>query len=130
MAGLDVYYRGAYLAPSPTSSCFSILGIIFLKEDQLTDMEWAVITLKHEYGHIEQERRLGTIKYLIIVGIPSLVSYELSQHWDYIEDNYFNLTVERGADYYGGVAENERGHSWLSDIDWFFFKLLVLHDFS
>lgn len=68
-------------------------------------------TLKHEYGHCLQSRRLGWL-YLIVIGLPSLLGniYDRLFHknWDCEEAYkwYYNQLWEKWADELGGVKRN------------------------
>jgi len=53
----------------------------------------------------------------IHVAIPSVLTNCVARVLPAAFRNYYNFSYERVADYYGGVTEDEREHSWLSDID-------------
>ena len=56
-----------------------------------------VDSIKHEYGHSVQSRRLGWL-YLTVIGLPSLL-------WAifYRGNNYYSFYTEKWADKLGGV---------------------------
>ena len=88
-------YKGALLVPLlffPSSYAFG--GMIHLKDDDSLN----ITTLKHESGHISQERILGPKKYVASIGIPSLIGYALDYFGIIPPNVYFNLPWERGAD--------------------------------
>ena len=65
------------------------VGIIFLDPRENAD------TLRHEYGHTVQLRRLGLFRYLFCIGIPS---------WrDWGKEPYYDRPWEVTADVFGGV---------------------------
>ena len=75
-------------------------------------------TIKHEYGHIEQQILLGPVTYLILIGIPSF--FELS------DKEYYYRPWEITADVFGGVTSFERMEEGFSKRD---IKDLVLGTF-
>ncbi len=88
---------------------WAIFRTIFLthKEDNDT-LEEKSNTLNHEYGHILQERELGTGRYFVQVAIPSVIGCVLYNSGnDFIRANYFNLPWERDADRRGNVTRDE-----------------------
>ena len=75
-------------------------------------------TVKHEYGHINQQLILGPITYLVFIGIPSY--FELS------DKEYYYRPWEITADIFGGVTKLERMEEGFSERD---IKDLVLGTF-
>ncbi len=59
-------------------------------------------TKKHEYGHYLQNKMYGPL-YLIIVGIPSVITNLLSKKYKYIKDTYYTRWPENNADKLGNV---------------------------
>ncbi|MBQ6331499.1 MAG: RHS repeat-associated core domain-containing protein, partial [Clostridia bacterium] len=107
-----VYYRGALLVAfsEPERGSFAVCGTIFVN----TYYKFEPTDLKHEYGHIIQERRLGTIAYIKRVAIPSVIGFYASKVSVWVKNNYYNLPVERSADFNAGISNGERSHSWWS----------------
>lgn len=54
-------------------------------------------TIKHEYGHLVQEKKYGELFYIIYVAIPSIT------HRESDPIKYYSYPWEYGADIYGGV---------------------------
>ena len=83
---------------------WSIGGTIFLNHD-LDDKTSAVKTnmLRHEYGHILQERKYGKTKYLLIVAVPSVTYNLISRGNEAASNNYYNMPWEYDADIRGNV---------------------------
>ena len=79
-------------------------GTIFLNHniDKYSN-EYKTQYLNHEYGHILQEKRLGTVKYTFSVAIPSAVYNLLSRNNDKLSANYYNMPWEFEADIRGSV---------------------------
>jgi hypothetical protein len=63
---------------------------------------WVDRFLAHEYGHCRQSEILGPL-YLIIVGIPSFIFNQISQHNRKFAVNYYNRFPENWADKLGKV---------------------------
>ena len=59
--------------------------------------------LRHEYGHILQEREYGETKYLLIVAMPSVTYNLISRGNKAASDNYYNMPWEYDADIRGNV---------------------------
>ena len=70
--------------------------------------------LNHEYGHVQQEKELGTVKYLIAVFIPSAM-YNLASRCDSsLSKLYYSMPWEYDADARGGI---DRGYeSWAESV--------------
>ena len=84
-------------------SSWSICGIIFLSHAEDTN-EDRDNSLKHEYGHILQEKELGTARYLIQVAIPSVVCCMLYNENEFVKENYYNFPWEYDADMRMGIS--------------------------
>ncbi len=107
-----------------TSVAFA--GTIFLNHsDDHDSLPRKTETINHEYGHIQQEKDLGTFKYLAAVGLPSITCNLLARNNDFIQKNYYNMPWEYNADMRGGV---NRGYSDWAKItsDTYFFLLEVM----
>ena len=95
-------------------------GMIFLNHsnDSRSDR---TTTLKHEYGHILQEKELGPVNYIIQVFAPSVTYNLISRYDDALLDNYYSMPWEYDADMRGGVKRNHA--SWAEDIATEYFEL-------
>ena len=61
------------------------------------------LTLKHEYGHCLQSRRLGWL-YLIVIGMPSIIWAGMyGRVMPKSENGYYKFYSEKWADKLGGV---------------------------
>lgn len=63
------------------------------------------ITVRHEFGHVLQSRKLGPL-YLIVIGLPSILHAWLSDLIGCCErhpEGYFHYWTEKWADRLGGV---------------------------
>ena len=92
---------------------WAIFGTIFLShdEDGLVDDGKETErenTLKHEYGHILQEKEFGTGRYLFEIALPSVIFCALYNKSDFIKNNYYNLPWEHDADRRMGIVRE--GH--------------------
>ena len=68
------------------SSSFAFGNTIFLQRGADEEL------LKHEFGHIMQERFLGTPLYLLLIGLPSVLSFTFAN------DLHYRMPWERWAD--------------------------------
>ena len=96
------FYKGSLVIRHnipDTTSC-AIFHRIFLNKN-----ESEVATVKHEWGHTQQERILGTPLYIIRVVIPSLYGYFNTPY-----DEYYSQPWEYSADILGGV--NRKGYAY------------------
>ena len=95
-------------------SSWSIFGTIFLNhsidDDTFQDRS---DTLNHEYGHILQEKELGTKNYISAVALPSVVYNALSRESDILRRNYYNMPWEYDADRRGGVYRSD--YAWWAE---------------
>ena len=81
-------------------------------------------TLDHESGHLMQEREFGTLKYLGVVAVPSMICNLLARNPDsWFDENYYNMPWEYGADMRGGVVREDRA-SW-AHIGWRVYEAYV-----
>jgi RHS repeat-associated protein len=84
---------------------WSIGGIIFLNHNRDDySYNYRQDLLNHEYGHILQEKELGTLKYFFAIAIPSVTFNLLSDYSDFLKNNYYNMPWEYDADMRGGVS--------------------------
>ena len=63
--------------------------------------------LLHEIGHSKQSKMLGPL-YLIIVGIPSFVLFQLHNAKLISHDTYIRMFPENWADRLGGVVREDK----------------------
>ena len=75
----------------PGSSCALFDIIVLNKNENRTS------AVKHEWGHTQQYKMMGTVNYILYIGIPSFIGY--------ITDvpRYFSQPWEHSADVLGGV---------------------------
>ena len=101
-------YKGTLYVKAPIDGGLS-LGIVFLDE---TATDYNLI--RHERGHVEQLARLGFVKYMMLVGIPSFIHCRLYD-WDRMNDDayysYYSVPWEYEADLNGSV-EGRSYDSW------------------
>lgn len=70
-------------------------------------------SVKHEYGHTVQSKKLGWL-YLLVIGLPSGIGYLWDEwfhsKWDWRKSYYwyYNLPWEKQADEYGGVDRGKK----------------------
>lgn len=81
-------YRGVRVWKMKLKRSGSV-GAIFLDPREDAD------TLRHEYGHTVQLKRLGFFRYLFCIGIPSW------RNWG--DESYYDRPWEVTADLFGGV---------------------------
>ena len=86
-------------------SSFAILGIIFLNRNTPEDKYKQ--TLDHEYGHILQEKELGTGLYFAAVALPSVSCNYIPVLNKYAAEYYYSLPWEYDADMRGGVDRGD-----------------------
>ncbi len=81
-------------------------GALFItrKTNTMTDSE---DTVRHEYGHTQQLKELGALRYLIYIGIPSAL--------DLGSGNYYDKPWEVTADVYGGVQTRIHEQMYIED---------------
>lgn len=68
-----------------------------------SERSYVGMTLRHEYGHTVQSRRLGWL-YLVVIGLPSITwAWAHSTFRRLGTVNYYSFYTERWADELGGV---------------------------
>ena len=90
-------YKGVLVLRIPGKRSGS-LGIIFLTHGS-NSFENPEDIVRHEYGHTKQLERLGLMKYLLCIALPSW------QKWG--SKDYYDKPWEVTADIYGGVQSRE-----------------------
>lgn len=96
--GSDKYYKYAIVRRST-----KMRGGIALGKYIIINQWMSEDTVRHEYGHYLQSRKLGWF-YLLIVGIPSLLWAAIYGRLIKESDNgYYEFFTERWADRLGGV---------------------------
>ncbi len=89
------FYKGSTIVRHDFIGTFSIFGTIWSdKADTETD-------IRHEYGHLIQERLMGPASYFFGVAIPSVIGYFKD------DDDYYSQPWERGADWLGGADRTD-----------------------
>ena len=114
------YYNGALVVNFSSSflSSFSIANVIFLESSQ-----HYIDTLRHEHGHIQQQREFGAIKYLSLVFIPSATYNLISRHDSTLASCYYSMPWEYDADMRSNIQR--AGHkSWAKTARDIYFWLL------
>lgn len=110
----NAYFFSAYngtLVIRHTSSFLTSWAIgetIFLNHSN-DSLSSRVDTLKHEFGHVLQEKSFGTLQYLFSVFIPSVTYNLLSRGSVSMNANYYNMPWEYDADKRGNA---DRNHAW------------------
>ena len=61
-----------------------------------------LLTIRHEYGHCRQSKRLGWL-YLFVIGIPSIIYAAWWVKFDKGRHDYYDFYTERWADKLGGI---------------------------
>ena len=93
---------------------FSI-GMMFISPKLKAGDQFAIATVRHEFGHTQQLGRLGLIRYIKYIAIPSMRS-------DPYDPDYYVLPWEITADIFGGAGrphsdeEKRRGEAYLDSI--------------
>jgi hypothetical protein len=113
------FYKGSLVIRHdiPKATSCGIFGTIFLnkKVNDATNLNHTN-TLKHEWGHNQQEKILGA-SYLIFVALPSLYYNQTGDYRNYKdkkmrEQMYYSKIWERTADWLGGVNRNNYFDFW------------------
>lgn len=101
-------YKGTVYVKAPIDGGLS-LGVVFLGKI-VTDYN----LVRHERGHVGQLSQLGFKKYMLLVGIPSIIHYNLYD-WNRINDdtyyNYYSVPWEYEADL-NGLVEGRSYDTW------------------
>lgn len=75
-------------------------------------------TVKHEYGHIVQEKILGFYSYVKKIAIPSIAGFFTLKD----QSKYYLQPWERTADILGGVNREKDYASWSDNVfGWLYF---------
>jgi hypothetical protein len=88
----------------PLSGSISLGEHIFLdKYYEQSKIERRDLTIKHEYGHTMQSRKLGWF-YLLVIGLPSIVWAGAFKGYRKKNNvSYYSFYTEKWADKLGGV---------------------------
>lgn len=107
------YYKGSLVIRHsiPNITSCGVFNMIFLNRN-VNDVNKidAINTVKHEWGHNQQEKILGTPLYLLRIGIPSLIGCYFGDT-DY---PYYSYYWEHSADILGGV--NREGYNYTTSV--------------
>ena len=68
-------------------------------------------TINHEFGHIQQEKDLGTFAYTLAVFIPS-ATYNVLSRDNALKKYYTSMPWEYNADIRGGVTRTTGYEPW------------------
>jgi hypothetical protein len=99
------FYKGTFVIRhyfGGFATSMNLFKTIFLNKEKLTQY-----TLDHEWGHSVQNRMLGNVGYIILIGLPSLTGFFVTYATGGTEREYYSLPWERTADYLGGVNRND-----------------------
>ena len=103
------YYKGSLVIRHsiPNITSCGVFNMIFLNRN-VDDVNYidAINTVKHEWGHNQQEKILGTPLYLLRIGIPSAIGCYFGD----TDDSYYSQYWEHSADILGGV--NREGYNY------------------
>ena len=97
MFSLDSYSTLYCITRFKFVGSFSLGNYIFLNTTSKR-----IPTIKHEYGHSLQSRKLGPL-YLLLVGLPSILLNIMGRLKIINETTYYTLYPENWADKLGGV---------------------------
>ena len=109
------FYNGTPVIRHSVSelSSWAIGGIIFLNTDlDSCSPEVQEQSLRHEYGHILQEKEFGFLKYVFIIFIPSASTYLAAQTNEFFDNNYYSMPWEYDADMRGQVVRDVVYAGW------------------
>ncbi len=98
-------YNGTFVLKTRFRSSFSF-GFIALSKRQQNQN-----TLRHEYGHKLQLKKMGVFKYISNVAIPSVKTYRLDRKGKLLFD-YYGAPWESEADALGEVKRTSRNTPW------------------
>ena len=105
-----------------TITSFAILGMIFLEEKEKDPDNDLNDTLRHESGHLQQEKELGTLKYFFVVGVPSVLYNLASRDDDELRSQYYSMPWEYGADKRAGIERPEH-EPWAERENYFYERI-------
>jgi len=74
------------------------LGAMFISPKESAGNKDSVNMVRHEYGHTQQIEKIGLLRYIFRIGIPSL------RYGRVPLPDYYNLKTEITADILGGVS--------------------------
>ena len=93
------------------------LGAMFISPRESAGNKDSINMVRHEYGHTLQIEKIGLLRYIIKIGIPSLRNGRVPV------PEYYNLKTEITADILGGVRRESHteeailaGQRYLEDI--------------
>ena len=121
LAKRAAFYNGRLILKTPFKASASF-GIIFISRKQNS-----LVTLRHEYGHIIQLKKIGFFRFFVKVAIPSVTGNLLHRMGRLSTAEYYGLPWEHEADEYGGVI---RSAVILRQGTWVTYKSLVKRFFK
>jgi len=74
------------------------IGAMFISPKETPGNKESVDIVRHEYGHTLQIEKIGMLRYILKIGIPSLFNGRVPV------PDYYNLKTEITADVLGGVS--------------------------
>ena len=99
------YYYGARVVKhdSDTLTSWQVFGTIYLNRNDLKED-----SLRHEYGHYVQEQDLGSLKYLLFIALPSVISCGTDMIFNHLSSTeYHSLPWEYTANLFGRVSRTD-----------------------
>ena len=99
-------YYGTPVVRTPVANVGFSFDVIYLGKIENIDIH-AVYWLRHEYGHIQQQKQLGRLGYTVFVVVPSAVAFWKNNAGD-LGIDYYDFPTEYIADQLSGVPRNNR----------------------
>lgn len=96
-------YYGTPVVRTPVANVGFSFDVIYLGKIENIDIH-AVYWLRHEYGHIQQQKQLGRLGYTVFVVVPSVTAFwkkDLNMY-------YYDFPTEYIADQLSGVTRDNR----------------------
>lgn len=123
---IDATYISAYkqviVIKLPMGYNGASFGVIFLG-DKVSSIQ----TVRHEYGHTRQLKKMGTYLYTVDVALPSVIANLLDRAGK-LKYDYYGSYWEAGADELGGVVRSTNNQKWPSGADSSIWKLCEMID--
>jgi len=99
-------YYDTPVVRTPVKDVGFSFDVIYLGKTDNIDIH-AVYWLRHEYGHIQQQNRLGRLGYTVYVVFPSVVAFWKDQAGN-LGIDYYDFPTEYIADQLSGVPRDNR----------------------
>ena len=110
------FYKGTLvIKTNKLSGCAFTFGIIVMADDIKDDIQ----LVRHEYGHVVQTTQTGVIPYIVLVMIPSVTCFWLTECKVLPGELYYSYPWERSADYFGGASHDYiAGSEYIASAYW------------